>query len=1840
MKTKSIFKSYVSILLTLCILFSMTAVGFTTVSAATSSEPIGGIIKDVTLDKMLDIGFRVACEGMVAISEASAEKGNNGISKTTALIAEWGLMSAEEAATTKNIELCEQILSELQSLAKTTETGISNINTAIAQLQADFSTNELSTRQDMDINQVISGINITGGVLEYYDNYIEVASKYNDGLASRDDMILAQRDFLFGLRNYIGITTEYEEKTTEEQLEIFSEQLFGDPEKADVVNQDIEKIIGTLSKNLIIEPGVHPENVMSEAMELAANYFPFSHQQYDFVIQQVGIQIQTLVKILMMYNEILALQYGYLTQTQSSLITTYDSHAKAFHNTLIPGVLDNINTMLKAKYDLISIGISMSIDDYMKPEDAVVTNLKTEKFVQDYAQNSNWGEYHTYHKLMTTTYGTKHSVYYLLNDTRGMADLYDYKYGNPEHGPSYSNITADINDGCNTFSLPEVTGDNVNYDDFFGTNAFPLRNSVIRNYLFDFDSNGVSYPLLSNNSPLYILTKSYTEKHGHVDKSYIVDVDASQTASNLIKTIGFTPSGDPANRDYSTYFTTIFAPTDTYKQRVTAEVSGASGVDMQIVATDSENREITIANGNSGIVPSGNELIIKMRIPENAGKVSLSCIRDHDAYSSSTTDPSTEIFDETLLKHLTIEDGYYIFKCKMPYSQCTFKLHVDAVDENGNFIIEDYEDLCNMVTLVNSGDEKYTKGNYILTNDIDCPQESKWKTSIGQTALYYNADPEADGNWGFEGTFDGNGHTIKNLTVVGSTKEAVSTGLFGTVSGTVKNLTIENFIYQGAGEDTRVGAIAGQVLNGGKIVNCCLINGNINAKVINTIGVAGGIAGANYSGTIENCYVYNLTITASRSGGIVGDNYGDGNNADGTDRLGTIKNCYTTTKTICERGTATDSISDVSAERYATGEIAYLLNKGTIDGTQAWYQNLDNGLTPDTYPVLVSNYENTVYKVNLQNKTYSNYEDGMSFDELDKDENGNFIIKTYRDLSIMAKKVNGGNNEYINGNYVLANDIDCSGQTWTTPIGTDETSFDGKFDGQNYTISNLKINGDTFCGLFGYSNGTIVNLNLNECHVNGSNFVGGICGCSYGTIKNCSFNGTVSGENSVGGICGYSAKGSILKSYNLGSISGERAVGGISGVLDNSTINNCYNAGIISSTQRVGGIVGSGMREFHITNCYNVGEISGSEMYGPICGNREVFVTINPTIGTILNCFYLGDSETDAFAGSSFKTAEQFKSGEVAYRLNNGVTDGTQVWYQNVDYKEPYDKYPHFNKTDSNTVYKVDKEDKTYSNNKDYVPCPIDTDENGNFIIKTYDDLCTMAVMVNSGENEYVEGSYVLANDIDCQGHAWTTPIGTGTIQFNGKFDGQGYTISNLNVNSNVEDGSRQGLFAVLGEDSVVKNLNVDNASVFPAENGAGAIAKQNTGTIKNCMVKNSSIQLGNLNYLGGIAGLNNGTIENCAVVNSHLTRRLGGTSSLTMGGITETNNGTVKNCYTYSCTFNNGTSENSPLVARGNAPENSYYFTNSNVNKTNGVEVDTVQFASGEVASLLNKGVTDATQAWYQNLDNGEIPDLYPTLTNNNKNTVYTIPSQKGYSNYQHKDKASVLERVDLRTYQRVINPDGTFSEDSTYYYGYGLVNNETKEVTLFVLNTAHRIGILRHQGRDEKHTAGEMSLLGGYPELDETSKELLESGKQEPDIYTDKNGCIFIKIPENGKIPPLKVTYTEKPTSEYTSTEYTVKIKIVDSSHFKTIGATRTSTLSKDDPNYAVFEAEQAYANALKANPQKPTNSTKDPSKNTTTSNTTIKTGSPIYYVFALLIIFVSLAFILVYKRKRKTN
>lgn len=80
-------------------------------------------------------------------------------------------------------------------------------------------------------------------------------------------------------------------------------------------------------------------------------------------------------------------------------------------------------------------------------------------------------------------------------------------------------------------------------------------------------------------------------------------------------------------------------------------------------------------------------------------------------------------------------------------------------------------------------------------------------------------------------------------------------------------------------------------------------------------------------------------------------------------------------------------------------------------------------------------------------------------------------------------------------------------------------------------------------------------------------------------------------------------------------------------------------------------------------------------------------------------------------------------------------------------------------------------------------------------------------------------GDYELGADIDLHGVSWI-PLGasadqnTSPTEFTGTFDGKGYKISNLTINTNTrKDNNKVGLFAELGN-CTISNLVIDNAEI------------------------------------------------------------------------------------------------------------------------------------------------------------------------------------------------------------------------------------------------------------------------------------------------------------------------------------------------------------------------------------------------------------------------------------------
>ena len=200
---------------------------------------------------------------------------------------------------------------------------------------------------------------------------------------------------------------------------------------------------------------------------------------------------------------------------------------------------------------------------------------------------------------------------------------------------------------------------------------------------------------------------------------------------------------------------------------------------------------------------------------------------------------------------------------------------------------------------------------------------------------------------------------------------------------------------------------------------------------------------------------------------------------------------------------------------------------------------------------------------------------------------------------------------------------------------------------------------------------------------------------------------------------------------------------------------------------------------------------------------------------------------------------------------------------------------------------------------------------------------------------EDLDASYQLISNIDINGTY--SPIGTEKKPFNGTFDGNGYAINNLIVDSLEYDSTKitmtptTGMFGTIGRTGVVKNLTLNGLrvvsdhqsdSIYPENDVSyfciGGIAGTNKGVIGNCSVSShSSIIVNRLKqtqdsrtveiYVGGIAGNNSGIIEYCSTddlsisADSHLYYYNESTSknqhSLYVGGIVAVTNNTVRNC-------------------------------------------------------------------------------------------------------------------------------------------------------------------------------------------------------------------------------------------------------------------------------------------------------------------------------------------------------
>lgn len=191
-------------------------------------------------------------------------------------------------------------------------------------------------------------------------------------------------------------------------------------------------------------------------------------------------------------------------------------------------------------------------------------------------------------------------------------------------------------------------------------------------------------------------------------------------------------------------------------------------------------------------------------------------------------------------------------------------------------------------------------------------------------------------------------------------------------------------------------------------------------------------------------------------------------------------------------------------------------------------------------------------------------------------------------------------------NYIIMQDIELT-QEWT-PLGEQyNNAFSGILEGNNKKITGLSITTNkSYQGLFGFiNNGTVKNLNICDCNINGQQDIGAIAGsATNATIQKVQASGIVKGTTGwIGGIIGQLSSSSLSEVVsNITVESGREGsfIGGIVGKSDNSSMNKCKSTGNVKGMSGVGGLIGQ-LAGGTVSNSYSLGNVEGTFNYGSVC---------------------------------------------------------------------------------------------------------------------------------------------------------------------------------------------------------------------------------------------------------------------------------------------------------------------------------------------------------------------------------------------------------------------------------------------------------------------------------------------------------------------------------------------------------------------------------------------------------------------------------------------------------------
>ena len=232
------------------------------------------------------------------------------------------------------------------------------------------------------------------------------------------------------------------------------------------------------------------------------------------------------------------------------------------------------------------------------------------------------------------------------------------------------------------------------------------------------------------------------------------------------------------------------------------------------------------------------------------------------AESGAITVSPGSMNEEATLEVTLLDNGRVIETYRLTVTQTGLR---GEGTEESPYTVSSPAELAYIAEQVNNSaysDYPYLRKYIELTQDIDLTGMEWTPIGLDDLVEYLPA---------FCGTFDGNNHTIKGMSITEDGTESTAVGLFGLVnSGTIKNVILESPTITAGRRET--GFIVGS-LQFGNIENCRVIDGTMNC--VGSLHV-GGIVGYLNNGSginshVLNCHVENTAINSEVSeGGVTG----------------------------------------------------------------------------------------------------------------------------------------------------------------------------------------------------------------------------------------------------------------------------------------------------------------------------------------------------------------------------------------------------------------------------------------------------------------------------------------------------------------------------------------------------------------------------------------------------------------------------------------------------------------------------------------------------------------------------------------------------------------------------------------------------------------------------------------------------------------------------------------------------------------------------------------------------------------------------------------------------------